>query len=695
MSDYTTQRERMVERHIAGRGLRKPELLQAFRSVPRERFVPDELEEFAYDDAPLPIGEGQTISQPYVVALMADALMLKGTERVLEIGTGCGYAAAVLSRMAREVYSVERIESLASSAKERLRGLGFSNIHVLCGDGSLGWPEHAPYDAIVVAAGGPKVPEALLAQLAVGGRLVIPVGHDEANQTLTLVTRESESLTTETALAAVRFVPLIGEQGWDDPNRSLIVTPGAEPEEEAIAIAGPEEDAGQLITAPTAPMGKEKDIPGIAKLVRETCERIDDIDNVNLDSLLERIADSKVVLIGEATHGTHEFYRMRARITKELIKHKGFRVVGVEADWPDAARVDEYARDRRPHRKYDWSPFARFPVWMWRNRDVADFIEWLRVYNAGVSDPDAKVGFHGLDLYSMFTSMGAVLHYLDEVDPDAARVARSRYGALTPWQRDPAAYGLAVLRGKYKSSESAVVAMLRDMLEKRFEYALRDGERFFDAAQNARVVANAERYYRAMYYGSAESWNLRDSHMFDTLRSLLAFYGPEAKAVVWEHNSHVGDASATEMSARGEHNVGQLCREHFGKSAYIIGFGTDRGTVAAAHNWDEPMEVMNVRPAHSMSYEGAFREAGVDAFMLHLRSPAKRAVRDELMPSRLERAIGVIYRPETELLSHYFYSVLPRQFDEYIWFTETSALVELPSGAAAPAGVPETYPFGV
>jgi protein-L-isoaspartate(D-aspartate) O-methyltransferase len=697
MSDYTTQRERMVERHIASRGLRDPAVLQAFQAVPREQFVPHELEEFAYEDAPLPIGEGQTISQPYVVALMIQALKLKGTERVLEIGTGCGYAAAVLSRIAREVYSVERIEALATSAKERLATLGFSNVHVLQADGSMGWPEHAPYDAIAVAAGGPKVPEALVAQLAIGGRLVIPVGPDEANQTLTVVTRESESKTSEVKLVAVRFVPLIGEQGFSEElTESLIVMPGADPEPAIVGAAGPDEE-GQLIAPPTAPLGKERDIPGIAKLVREACERIDDIDGVNLDALLERIADSQVVLIGEASHGTSEFYRMRARITKELIKRKGFNFVAVEADWPDAARIDEYARDKKPHRKYDWSPFARFPVWMWRNQDVADFIEWLRAHNAGVGAPEAKVGFHGLDLYSMFTSMGAVLAYLDDVDPEAARVARARYGALTPWQRDPAAYGLAVLRGKYKSSESAVVAMLRDMLERRFEYAARDGERFFDAAQNARVVANAERYYRSMYYGSAESWNLRDSHMFDALRSLLAFYGPGAKGVVWEHNSHVGDASATEMSARGEHNVGQLCREHFGKSAYIIGFGTDRGTVAAAHNWDEPMEVMNVRPAHSMSYEGAFREAGVAAFLLHLRNPARRAVRDELMPSRLERAIGVIYRPQTELLSHYFYSILPRQFDEYIWFTETSALVELAAGGPAPTGLelPETYPFGV
>jgi protein-L-isoaspartate(D-aspartate) O-methyltransferase len=414
-----------------------------------------------------------------------------------------------------------------------------------------------------------------------------------------------------------------------------------------------------------------------------------------LDALLERIADAKVVLIGEATHGTSEFYRMRARITKELITRRGFTVVAVEADWPDASRVDMYARDKKPHMKYDWAPFARFPAWMWRNRDVADFIEWLRAHNLAKADPEARAAFYGLDLYSMFTSMAAVLAYLDDIDVETAKLARIRYGTLTPWQKDPAAYGLAVLRGKYTSSESAVVAMLRDMLEKRFEYAARDGYRFFDAAQNARVVANAERYYRSMYYGHVESWNLRDQHMFDTLQSLLAFHGEGAKAVVWEHNSHVGNAAATEMAARGEHNVGQLCREHFGKDAYIIGFGTDRGTVSAAHNWDEPMQVMRVRPAHALSYEGVFREAGVPGLMLNLRAPSRRAVRDELMPARLERAIGVVYRPETELQSHYFYSVLPMQFDEYMWFTETTALTPLPGGAPASPGLPETYPFGV
>ncbi len=330
---------------------------------------------------------------------------------------------------------------------------------------------------------------------------------------------------------------------------------------------------------------------------------------------------------------------------------------------------------------------------MWRNQEVHAFVEWLRAYNA---EQGRHAGFHGLDLYSLFTSIAAVLTYLNEVDPDAAKVARHRYGALTPWQKDPAAYGRAVLAGRYESSELEVVAMLRDLLERRMDYAARDGERFFDAAQNARLVADAERYYRAMYYGAAASWNLRDAHMFETLQSLLGFYGPESKGIVWEHNSHVGDATATEMSARGEHNVGQLCRVAFGERVQIIGFGTDHGTVAAASDWDEPMERMRVLPARNGSYERIFHESAVPAFALPLRRPARRAVRDELMPSLLERAIGVVYRPQTELQSHYFSASLPRQFDEYIWFDETRAVSPLGELRRPPSGeLPDTYPFGL
>jgi protein-L-isoaspartate(D-aspartate) O-methyltransferase len=653
----------MVEAHLAARGIKSPKLLEAFRSVPREAFVPGELVEFAYEDAPLPIGEGQTISQPYIVAVTIEALELQGSEHVLEIGTGSGYAAAVLSHTAKEVYTVERLDSLAASARERLRRLGYFNVRVLCGDGSLGWPEHAPYDAIAVAAGGPEIPKALLSQLAVGGRLVIPVGPRAGAQTLVRVTRDSETEFRKEGLTDVRFVPLIGEQGWTEEPR--------------------------LLRAP----GKASPTAIVAELVREVVEPIEDIESASVDALVERIADARLVLLGESSHGTSEFYRMRARITRELLSRRGFQFVAVEADWPDASRVDDYVLGGRRRSKLEFTPFDRFPTWMWRNEEVDDFVAWLRAHNA--DHPEHKVGFHGLDLYSLFTSIAAVLAYLDEVDPDAASVARHRYGALTPWQKDPAAYGQAVLVGRYGSSENEVVTMLREMLERRVEYARKDGDRFFDAAQNARLVANAERYYRAMYYGSAASWNLRDGHMFDTLNALLAFYGPNSKGIVWEHNSHVGNAAATEMSARGEQNVGQLCRTKFGRSAYIVGFGTDHGTVAAASNWDEPMQRMTVRPAHASSYERIFHESSVVAFTLHLREPRRRAVTEELKSPRLERAIGVVYRPETEVESHYFYATLPHQFDEYIWFDETRAVTPLAATARASAELPDTYPFGV
>jgi protein-L-isoaspartate(D-aspartate) O-methyltransferase len=329
---------------------------------------------------------------------------------------------------------------------------------------------------------------------------------------------------------------------------------------------------------------------------------------------------------------------------------------------------------------------------MWRNLEVQEFVDWLRVFNE-VRDPGDRAAFYGLDLYSLYRSIHEVLAFLDRVDPEAARIARHRYGCLSPWEQEPAVYGKAVLTGQYRGCEQEVVGILKKILEQRLEYSDRDGARFLDAAQNARIVANAERYYRMMYYGSVESWNLRDSHMFDTLTTLLNAHGPEAKAVVWEHNSHVGNAAATEMGTRGEHNVGQLSRERFGGDAFLVGFGTDRGTVAAARDWGGAMEAMRVRPAHPESYERLFHQTGVEAGILHLREPVRSEVRGELEAPRLERAIGVIYRPDSELQSHYFQALLPHQFDEYIWFDETEAVTPL----AAPhlAGVPETYPFGV
>jgi protein-L-isoaspartate(D-aspartate) O-methyltransferase len=657
--DFAKLRVEMVDHHIFARGVRSSPVLAAMRKVPREAFLPHHLHEFAYEDSPLPIAAEQTISQPYIVALMTDALALQGGEKVLEIGTGSGYAAAVLAEIASEVYTVERIGQLAEKAAAMLAGLGYHNIHLLHGDGTRGWPDHAPYDAIIVAAGGPKVPEALRAQLKIGGRLVIPVGSDVRAQELVRITRVSQDDYKREDLADVRFVPLLGEEGWQAP---------AQEERRVIKLRG----------------------EPLARTIANAAEPFETIKAAELSALLARIGDARVVLLGEASHGSSEFYSMREKISRELIARKGFNFIAIEGDWPDAARIDHYVR----HREFppsEWTAFARFPTWMWRNNEVRSFVDWLRGHNA-VLKPGARVAFHGLDLYSLYASIRSVLEYLDEVDPRSAKIARERYGCLSPWQADPATYGHAALTGSYPTCESDVVRALRDLMAKRQAYASHDGERFLDAMQNARLVANAERYYRIMYYGSRASWNLRDEHMFQTLTTLLAHHGPQAKGIVWAHNSHIGDAAATEMSARGEHNIGQLCRKEFGDRCYAIGFGTDHGTVAAASDWDGPMEIKTVRPAVKNSYELICHEAGVPHFMLPLRDRGTDHARG-LMTPRLERAIGVIYRPQSELASHYFEAVLPRQFDEFIWFDETHAVT--PFSTEQLEGMPDTYPFGV
>lgn len=428
----------------------------------------------------------------------------------------------------------------------------------------------------------------------------------------------------------------------------------------------------------------------VARLVRECAVPVPAIESADLGSLLERIGDARVVLLGEASHGSAEFYRMRDQITRALIRERGFTIVAAEADWPDAARINRYVLHHPPVAG-EPAPFSRFPTWMWRNQETVEFVEWLRSWN-GPRPVEDRASFYGLDLYSLYTSIAAVLRYLDEVDPDFARLARARYGCLTPWEGEVAAYGAAALRHQ-QTCEAPIVAMLNDLLRRRLNYARQDGSHFLDAVQNATVIANAERYYRIMYQGSVASWNLRDSHMFETLERVLAYHGPGSRAVVWAHNSHVGDAGATEMGFRGEHNIGQLARQCYGAQSYRIGFGTDHGTVAAANNWDEPMRIMTVRPAHPESYEALFHESDVPAFLLHLREPDHPSLRDELLAPRLERAIGVIYRPDTELQSHYFRAILPEQFDEYIWFDETRGVTAL-SGPPA-QGVPETWPFGL
>jgi protein-L-isoaspartate(D-aspartate) O-methyltransferase len=580
---------------------------------------------------------------------------------VLEIGTGSGYAAAILARLAHQVYTVERHPDLADAAVQRLTGLGFRNVSIRVGDGSLGWPEHAPYDAIAVSAGGPGVPRALLEQLAPGGRMVIPVGEHRGLQRLVRVTRARDGKLSSEDLGDVRFVPLVGSQGWSE----------AEPW------------TGSALRAPSS------DEP-LLQLIRDAARPLSNRPNGDLAPLLEQIGDARVVLIGEATHGTSEFHRTRAEITKQLILTRGFSLVAVEADWPDAAAVNHWVhgrpRDAAPDRP---RPFRRFPTWLWRNHETREFVDWLREYNAACGER-APVSFHGLDLYSLFASIHAVIEHLDRVDPAAARVARERYACLSPWEADPAAYGRAAVDGRYRSCEREVVAMLEQLLARRLEHCAVDGDAAFDALQNARLVADAERYYRAVYHGAVACWNLRDTHMFETLGQLLEFHGPAAKVVVWEHNAHVGAASATELGARGQHSLGQLCRDKFGARAFLVGFGTDRGTVAAARDWGAPLEIMPLRPAHPSSYESLCHRTELPAFVLALRESMHPALCAELELARLQRAIGVVYRPETEVQSHYLHASLPRQFDAYVWFDSTRALRPIESADA----LPPLHPLG-
>ncbi|PYS94243.1 MAG: erythromycin esterase [Acidobacteria bacterium] len=440
----------------------------------------------------------------------------------------------------------------------------------------------------------------------------------------------------------------------------------------------------------------------ILAAVREAAQPLEGT-SVAYDPLMQLIGAARFCLLGEATHGTDEFYRERAEITKRLITEKGFSAVAVEADWPDAFRVNRYVRGLSDDKDANEAlgGFKRFPTWMWRNTVVLDFVEWLRSYNDSLSASATKVGFYGLDLYSLYTSIEAVLGYLDRVDPEAAKRARYRYACFEHFGENTQAYGYATSFGMTEPCAREVVGQLVELRRRAADYASRDGrvaqDEFFFAEQNARLVKNAEEYYRAMFRGRVESWNLRDRHMAETLDALVAHLsaqGQEARVAVWEHNSHLGDARATYMADYGELNVGQLVRERYGREAVLVGFTTYTGTVTAASDWDEPAERKRVRAALPGSYEALFHNARLPKFLLILRDGGQ--VVSALRGPLLERAIGVIYLPQTERQSHYFDARLPEQFDAVIHFDETHALEPLERHARWETGEPpETFPSGV
>ena len=420
------------------------------------------------------------------------------------------------------------------------------------------------------------------------------------------------------------------------------------------------------------------------------------------DALIDLVGDRRFVLIGEASHGTHEFYAERARITRDLIEACGFNAVAVEADWPDAYRVNRYVMGLSNDVDADGalSDFQRFPAWMWRNRDVLAFVEWLRVHNDTLINPTLKARFYGLDLYSLRASMEAVIRYLDQVDPNEANRARARYSCFDHVGGEGQAYGFALAHLGAPPCENEVVAQLIELRRRADGYLRRDGwvadDEYFFAEQNALLVRDAEEYYQQMYRADVSSWNLRDRHMAGTLDSLADYLTHQlglAKVVVWEHNTHVGDARATEMGARGELNVGQLARQRYGIESALIGFTTFGGTVTASTEWGGRCERKRVRPAMAGSHESYLHETGVERFWLDTNDPT---VHDTMVIPRLERAIGVIYRPETERGSHYFHARLGMQFDAVIHLDQTSAVEPLERTSLWDAGEPpETYPTGL
>lgn len=424
--------------------------------------------------------------------------------------------------------------------------------------------------------------------------------------------------------------------------------------------------------------------------------------NRSLDPLVHLAGDASFVLLGEASHGTHEFYSTRAEITKRLIVEKGFQAIAVEADWPDADRVNRFVRARGQDATaaQALSGFTRFPVWMWRNRDVESFVHWLRHYNGSRPAHTPQVGFYGLDLYSLARSRAEVIRYLDKVDPDAARRARHRYSCFDHFGEDEQAYGYAAQFDLSQSCRDEAVQQLKDLRQRAFDYLHRDGriaeDDFFSAEQNARLVTNAEEYYRGMFHGRVNTWNLRDGHMAETLQALAGnlenrFGRP--KIVVWAHNSHLGNARATDRCRHGEFNLGQLVRERYAQ-AVLVGFTTYTGAVTAASDWGGRHESKHVRPALAGSYEALFHQIGVPRFLVTFAGD--ETLSSEYREERLERAIGVIYRPETERLSHYFHARIADQFDAVLHFDESSAVEPLANVEKEQTHeVPETYPVGV
>jgi protein-L-isoaspartate(D-aspartate) O-methyltransferase len=639
-----------IKEQLKDKGVSNALLLEAFKDIPEAFYLSESLHPYFYEDVRIEKSLENTEPRVIVIARMLEQLKVKEEEKILITGVDSIYILVVLSKIYKEVYTVETNKTYANWTLEVLKTIDITNVHIKTGSTEKGWKEKGPFDAILIATELKKISSTIKEQLKIGAKLLAPVGPDWSHVMLEIIKRVSEKEFTTKATRDSYFIP----------NPKMIPKIGTEtyPENEII------------------------DEIGINSIPFKT------IKKYPIEGLLERIGDAKVVLLGEASHGTSEFYLTRQEITKALIEKKGFNFVCAEADWSDAEQINNYVRNK--YKAQDWMAFARFPQWMWKNKEVLNFVDWLKKFNTKNKN---TIGFYGLDLYGLENSIDLVIKYLQNIDEELAELAKSRYACIIPYMSNPAAYGKLVINNKLESCEKEVLKMLFDLLKNKNK--LNHSQEYFYAYQNATVVIDAERYYKAMYYGSAESWNLRDFHMFYTLKSLLTYYGKDTKAVVWAHNSHIGNALATEMYAKGEINIGHLCKEHFGSKSYHIGFGTHKGTVAAARNWGESMEVLKVKESLENSYEYLCHKTNVTNFTLPLREEhSDKKLSTFLSTPRLQRAIGVVYKPEKERMSHYFQCVLPSQFDEYIWFNKTKAVTPIITKTET-SKLKNIHPFGL
>lgn len=643
-----------IKELLKNKGISNKLLLEAFQNIPEALFSSETMRTYFHQD--LKSEENLDKIDPKIITVtrILEQLQVKEENKILITGVNSVSILAALSKIYKDVYAVEKTEAYAIWTLEVLKEIGITNVHLQTGNLEDGWTEQAPFNAILIATELKEIPTTLKIQLKVGAKLLAPIGPDWTHVMLKSIERVSETEYVTKALRGKYYIP----KPKTLPKTSTKVYPESEITEE--------------IKTNSIPFKTIKDFP--------------------MDGLLERIGDANVVLLGEASHGTSEFYTTREEITKALIEKKGFNLVCAEADWPDAEHVNNYIKNR--YESEDWMPFMDFPKWMWRNKEALSLMEWLKEHNTKHNN---TVGFYGLDLYGLENSINLLVKNLKNIDSELSDLAKSHYSGIIPYMTKPELYGRLVKDKALVSSEKEIANMLFDLLKNKNK--LNHSEAYFHAYQNATVVADAEHYYRTMHLDSTDSWNLRDAHMFYTLKSLLSYFGGksknESKAVVWAHNSHIGNAMGTEMYERGEINIGHLCKEHFGSKAYTIGFGTHTGTVAAANNWGEEVKIMSVNESAPGSYENLFHKTNIPNFTLPLRAEhSGEKLREVLSSPKLERAIGVIYRPKTELRSHYFKASLPLQFDEYIWFNETKAVTPLTGKTEASKHIDE-HPFGL